>query len=217
MGGVHTNATTSSHAFINPTHKNPDKKKMETKTWQLKDPTISAKGAKSCALIKTPNDKVFFTLGSKTDPLRTPFGATSYNDEKATRKTIEFTLNPQQVETFKTFDSWAVDYLVKNSERIFKKKLGIQEVKGMYKSPVSQKGEYMPHLRCKINTSGLSPCRCWDENDERCELPEDLRTYDLVPRIQISHLWIMAKEVGFVMQINDLMVAAQPQISPFAE
>ena len=190
---------------------------MITTTWQLKDPTISAKGAKSCSLIKSPNDKVFFTLGSKTDPLRTPFGATSFNDEKVTRKTIEFTLNPQQVETFTTFDSWALDYLVKHAERIFKKKLGIQEVKGMYKSPVSQKGEYKPHLRCKINTSGLSPCRCWDENDQRCELPEDLRTYDLVPRIQISHLWIMAKEVGFVLQINDLMVAAQPQISPFAK
>ena len=189
---------------------------MNTTTWQLKDPTISAKGAKSCSLIQSPNDKVFFTLGSKTEPMRTPFGATSFNDEKATRKTIEFTLNPQQVDMFKTLDLWAVDYLVKHSERIFKKTLNTQEVQGMYKSPVTQKEDYKPHLRCKINTSGLSPVRCWDENDERCELPEDLRTYDLVPRIQITHLWIMAKEVGFVLQINDLMVHQQPQISPFA-
>ena len=189
---------------------------MNTKNWQLKDPTISAKGAKSCSLVNSPNDKVFFTLGSKTEPMRTPFGATSFNDEKATRKTIEFTLNPQQADLFKTFDSWAVDYLVKHSERIFKKKLTKQDVQGMYKSPVTQKEDYKPKLRCKINTSGLSPVRCWDENDERCELPEDLRTYDLVPRIQISHLWIMAKEGGFVMQINDLMVQQQPQMSPFA-
>ena len=189
---------------------------MNTTTWQLKEATISAKGAKSCSLIQSPNDKVFVNLGSKVEPMRTPFGATSFNDEKATRKTIEFTLNPQQVELFKSLDSWAVDYLVKHSERLFKKKQTIQEIQGMYKSPVSQKEDYKPHLRCKINTSGLSPVRCWDENDERCELQEDLRTCDLVPRIQISHLWIMAKEVGFVLQINDLMVQQQPQISPFA-
>ena len=41
---------------------------MDTKTWQLKDPTISAKGAKSCTLVNSPNDKVFFTLGSKIEP-----------------------------------------------------------------------------------------------------------------------------------------------------
>ena len=56
---------------------------MDTKNWQLKDPTISARGAKSCALVKSPNEKVFVTLGSKADPMRTPFGATSFNDEKA--------------------------------------------------------------------------------------------------------------------------------------
>ena len=113
---------------------------MNTTNWQLKDPTISAKGAKSCALIKSPNDKVFLTLGSKAEPMRTPFGACSFNDEKASRRTIEFTLNPQQVEKFKAFDAWAVEYLVKHSDRIFKKRLTMQEVQGMYKCPASQKG-----------------------------------------------------------------------------
>jgi len=134
---------------------------MNTKNWQLKEATISAKGAKSCSLLNSPNDKVFFTLGSKTEPMRTPFGATTFNDEKATRKTIEFTLNPQQVDMFKSLDSWAVDYLVKHSERIFKKKLNTQEIQGMYKSPMSQKEDFKPHVRCKINTSGLSPVNCW--------------------------------------------------------
>ena len=63
---------------------------MDTSNWQLRDPTISAKGAKSCSLIKSPsNDKIFFTLGAKGQPVHTPFGASSYNDETSTRKTIE--------------------------------------------------------------------------------------------------------------------------------
>jgi len=191
---------------------------MDVKNWQLKDWTISAKGAKSCSMYKTPNDKVFMTLGDRTNPMRTPFGASSFNnDETATRKTIEFTLSPEQAETWEKFDAWAVGYLEKNSERLFKKKMSHTEVKLSYKSPVTKKGDYKPHLRCKINTAGTAPVRCWDENDLRCLLPEDLRQYDLVPRIHLSHLWIMSKEMGFVFNVSDLMVVAQPQISPFAD
>ena len=95
---------------------------MDFATWQLRDATISAKGAKSCSLIRSPNDKVFFTLGSKSQPVHSPFGATNFNDETISRKTIEFSLNPEQVKYLKSFDVWAVDYLTKNSERIFKKK-----------------------------------------------------------------------------------------------
>ena len=77
----------------------------------------------------------------------------------------------------------------------------------------------MPMLRCKVNASGSTAVRCWNESDERCAVPEpeDLRSFDLVPRITISHLWLMAKEMGWVLQINDLMCVAQPQVSPFAE
>ena len=67
------------------------------KTWQLKDVAISPKGAKSCSLYRQPNDKVILNLGTKQNPTRTPFGATVYNDELATRKTIEFSLTPEQV------------------------------------------------------------------------------------------------------------------------
>ena len=184
----------------------------------LRDPQVSAKGAKSCQLISTPqNEKVFMTLGSKAEPLRTPFGATTYGDEEATRKTLEFSLSPEQHKFWQQFDEWAVNYLAENAGRFFKKELTKDQIREQYKSPVTQKGEYRPMLRCKINTSGSTPVRCWDENDQRVELPDDLRSYDLVPRVQISHMWVMSKEFGWVINTCDLMVRSQPQISPFAE
>ena len=192
---------------------------MNFSSWQLRDCAVSAKGAKSCALVKPPNEKVFLNLGSKQEPLRTPFGATSFNDEAATRKTLEFSLSPQQVDLWNQFDAWALEYLQKHSERLFKKKLSAAEVKTAYKSPVTQKADYWPHLRCKINTGGIAAARIWDDADSRTVLPDDLREFDIIPRILISHLWIMgaAKDFGWVLQVNDLCVKSQPQVSPFAE
>ena len=191
---------------------------MDLSNLALRDPQISAKGAKTCQLISTPkNEKVFMTLGSKTEPLRTPFGATTFGDEEATRKTLEFSLSPEQHAFWQQFDEWAVNYLAENAARFFKKPLTKEQIREQYKSPVTQKGEYRPMLRCKINTAGGMPVRCWDENDQRVDLPEDLRSYDLVPRVQISHMWVMSKEFGWVINVNDLMVRSQPQISPFAE
>ena len=189
---------------------------MNCKNWQLRDPTISAKGAKSCSLVTdAQNTKSYLNLGSKENPLRSPFGATSFNDEKATRKTIEFTLDESQAKIFKDFDSWAMNYLASNSERLFKQTKTLEEIRAIYKSPVSQKADYKPHLRCKINTAGAAIVRCWDEAGQKRELPEDLRNCELVPRIHISHLWIMAKECGWVLKIEDLRIVEKNAVCPF--
>ena len=189
---------------------------MNTTNFELKDPQVSTRGAKSATLIKgKDNEGVFLSLGSKLNPVKTPFGATSFNDEAATRKTIEFTLSPDQQTQFQDFDKWAIAYLSKNSDRIFKKSLNQEQIKDLYKSPVTQKGDFQPHLRCKINVSGASICRCWDVENNRTQLPDDLKNCDLVPRIHISHMWMMAKEVGFVLNVIDLMCIPKEEICPF--
>ena len=65
------------------------KKDMDLSALALRDVQVSVKGAKSCQLITTPtNGKVQLTLGSKAEPLRSPFGATTFGDEEATRKRL---------------------------------------------------------------------------------------------------------------------------------
>ena len=190
-------------------------KKMNTTTWQIKDAQISARGAKTCTLTKAKDERVFMSLGSRENAVRTPFGATTFNDESATRKTIEFTLSPEQHKQFQDFDEWAIEYLSKNSERLLKKPMNQEQIKQLYKSPVTQKGDFPPHLRCKINVSGNAICRAWDIDGNRTELPQDLRHCDLVPRIHISHLWIMSKEIGFVCNVIDIMCKTHPELCPF--
>ena len=190
---------------------------LDTSNWQIKDPQISARGAKSCPVLKANGEKVFFNLGSKSEPVSSPFGATSFNDEATSRKTIEFNLTEEQEEQFKKFNEWAIGYLSEHSERLFKKKLTPDQVSEGYRSPVTKKGSYRGHLRCKINSSGTTMVRCWSTEDIRRELPADLRNHEMVPRINVSHLWMMSREYGWVFQVNDLMVCEGVEVCPFAE
>ena len=139
---------------------------MTSSGWQLRDPTVSARGAKSCALVNAKFEKINLTLGSKSDPVKTPFGATTFGDENATRRTLEFTLaHDDAVEFWKQFDQWAVNYLAEHSPRLLKKKHSVDQILALYKSPMQQKGDYRPILRCKVNVSGNNAVCCWDEQN----------------------------------------------------
>ena len=188
---------------------------IDTSHCQLKDPVVSTRGAKSCSLYKDNGDRLVFQLGNKDSPSTTPFGMTSYNNETCSRKTVEFNLYPDQEKALQKFDEWAIAYIATNSERILKKKATLDQVRESYKSPVTRKRDYNAHLRCKINTSGSNMVRCWDEDNQRCELPSDLRTYKLVPRINISHLWMMSREFGWVLLISDMMISKTTEPCPF--
>ena len=179
---------------------------LASKTFALNDPQTNARGAKSCSLLDADGKRVFFTLGSKTAPTSSPFGATSFNDEATVRRTLDFRLPPEWEEEFVGFDAWAVQYLADNSERLFKKQMTKAQVEEHYRSPVSRKEGYQPLLRCKVTLAGKSAVRCWSPEAERAELPDDLRPHELVPRLHLSHMWIMGREFGWVLNVVDLMV-----------
>ena len=188
---------------------------IQTTGCKLQDPQISARGAKSCQLLSDGNSKVFFQLGDEANPVSTPFGATSFNaDDRTSRRTIEFNLTPEQEKAFADFDIWATEYLAANSERLIKKKLNIDQGRECYKSPVSKKETYSAHLRCKINVCGTNMVRCWDTAGKRKELPSDLRNFQIIPRINISHLWCMSKEFGWVCQIHDMVICESEETCP---
>ena len=121
---------------------------------QLAEPIVSSRGAKSSALSNN-GVKYVHTVGSREEPLTSPFGASSFGDEQTTRKTIEFRIRVAWVDFFDRFDAWAVTYLTCHSERLFKKPLTIDQVRDGYKPCVSRRGTYPPTLRCKLNIAGV--------------------------------------------------------------
>ena len=184
----------------------------------LSEPFVSARGAKSCALTRD-GQKHIATIGHRGELLTTPFGASSFGDDATTRKTIEFRLAPDSIwlAYFDTIDAWAIPYIALNSERLFKKTLTDVQVREIYKPIVQRKGAYPATIRCKINLSGGGAARAWNAMDQRMPIPEDLRAFELLPRVHISHLWIMNRDYGFVLNTQDLHCVEASTVCPFQE
>ena len=113
---------------------------MNLNSWTIRDPQISARGAKYCMIDDSssgsPDGKVRFYIGSKNAPTTTPFGAGTFNGEEAKRKNIDFFLYSEQEDFLKQIHSWAVPYLSEQSERIFRKHMTVDQVSECLKHPI---------------------------------------------------------------------------------
>ena len=90
--------------------------------WQLGEIQTSSKGVKSASLT-ADGQPIYVQLTSQNDPLSTPFGATSFNNEATTRLSIDFRCTPELQSFLERVDSWACIYLADHSERLFKGKV----------------------------------------------------------------------------------------------
>jgi hypothetical protein len=182
---------------------------------QLADAVVNHRGAKSCALSRPDGSKFVNIVGSRQDPVTTPFGASSFNDENAVRKTLEIRLPAECVDFWDGFDAWSVSYITCHSTRLFGKTLTLDQVRDGYKSCVTRRGTYPPTLRCKLNLSGSNVVRCWSPDGVRVDVPGEFRGMDLVPQLTVMHLYVMGREFGWVTQIGDLMCSEVSQPCPF--
>ena len=183
----------------------------------LADATISARGAKTCALTAA-GTKLVLNVGSREDPLSTPFGATSFGEEQTDRKTVDFRLTGASLAYFQALDEWMVTYAAEHSERLFQKKYTLAQCRENYKPCVRQQGSYPASLRCKVNVGGSGAVRCWDVLSQRCPLPDEWRNYELVPRVHVSHMWQMgSRDFGIVVNVTDVMCLARSLECPFPE
>ena len=186
---------------------------MDISSARILDPQVSARGAKY-ALISTNklhgDNKLRLTIGDKMIPASTPFGVSSYTNDDATRKHIEFTICPSDELKINSIYNWALERLASRPESFFKKPVSKGELLELFKHPIVKKEKYTPRLKCKIDTTGKNQVRCWDANNERCDLPSDLRGYKLIPRVCFNHIWFMSKECGFVCLVTDLQILECP-------
>ena len=183
---------------------------MSKLDWEIGDIQSNQKGVKSGPISKK-GSLVFLSLANSLQPLTTPFGASAFNDEQATRKNICFRCSPSLVEKLNKIDSYMTQYIDRNSNRLFKNK------KVTYKPLlVPQKDDYPPLIRCKVNTAGQKVVRCWDADQARCDLPEDLRACTLVPRVHFRSLWVMGDNCGITCNVTDLMCFPIDEECPFS-
>ena len=180
---------------------------------KILDPQVSVRGAKY-ALIDTNklhgDGKLRLTIGDKLIPVSTPFGVSTFNNDDATRKNIEFTICEKDEVKINDIYTWALEYLASKPELFFKKNVSKTELMELFKHPIVKKEKYVPKIKCKIDTAGKNQVRCWDAENQRCDFPSDLRGYKLIPRVCFNHIWFMSKECGFVCLCTDIQILECP-------
>ena len=186
---------------------------------EIQDPQVSVRGAKY-ALISTNklrgDNKLRLTIGDKQIPTSTPFGVSTFNNDNAPRKNIEFAICPSDGQKINSIYDWAIEDLAAKPESFFKRPVSKAELLELFKHPSVKKEKYEPRLNCKTDTAGKNQVRCWDAKNERCELPGALRGYQLIPRVCFNHIWFMSTECGFVCLVTDLQILeCESQECPF--
>jgi hypothetical protein len=160
-------------------------------------------------------ERCFFTFAAAT---KAPLGPSNFDkDASAARQNLEVRVAGVAASYFRGLHDWAVDYICAHSERLFKNKLSLQQVRDAYHPCLRQAPGYEPLLRCKINMPNTrGGCRyCTAHGDER-EAPVDRRDADVTPHVHVSHLWLMDGSCGIVVNVFDLLVAEASRSFPFA-
>ena len=103
-----------------------------------------------------------------------------------------------------------------HSERIFKRQLTMDDIESGYHSVVSQRGTYDPTFRTKINLheKGVT---FWDPDGNIRGPPDNWIGISAIPRIHVSHLYLMGRDFGVIFNCTDLQIFdAQPRECPIA-
>ena len=185
-------------------------------TLALAEQVTSARGAKTCQLTKA-GKKV--QLQPTLIPVTVPFAPSTFDkDEAATRLTLELRCNAPILAHFDAFDLWAKGYLLEHSVRLFKKQLTEAQIEEGYHPCVKRhkEGLYEPLLRCKLDLKGRREITYWTPEGNRREAPEDWRLVTVIPQLEVTNLWSMSRELGWVIQCTALKVFEESVDCPFA-
>jgi len=95
-------------------------------------------------------------------------------------------------------------------------KTAIEEINSGYHPCINQRGSYDPTFRTKINLHEKG-CAFWDSDGQMRAPPESWVGLTAIPRLHVSHLYIMGREFGVVLTCTDLQLyEAEPRVCPFA-
>ena len=182
--------------------------------FELAEQQISDKGARFCPL-SCKGERVYLTLGSKTEPLYTQWGPSNFDPTTATsRCNFDFVCDEKLSAQLGSLDAWALNYIEKNAPRILGKSLTKEQVQDGYKPALVLRGSYPTQVRCKINLAGQRAVRCWDEAGQPREMPQDWKGCRYVAKVNLSHLYIMSKEFGWVFNLTDIQIFEDARVCP---
>ena len=146
----------------------------------------------------------------------TPFNAGVFGDQPGcTRLNLDLHCDQEAYQRFLTeIDEFVIKTLQSNPETYFRKKLSPEEVRAAFKPSITQKNEWLPVVRTKINI-GPNAIRVWDENKTLRALPEDWRRCSIEPILIAKSVYFMGPSCGVTYQIDDCIISEKSDECPF--
>ena len=173
------------------------------------DTVSTALGRKFSKLVPQP-----LMLPTKT-PLFSPFGLSRYPGDKSARVSLDLRCTDDEtLELFREIDAWAPVELAAHSERIFGKKLSLEQVQAAYRPCLRQKEGFLPLLHTKVTLDdGPNATTFWDEQKQKCDPPEDFRNVSALVKLSVPHLWISnCNSFGFVVNVVSMQLQKQQPV-----
>ena len=171
---------------------------------RLRDVLTTRNGSKIASIKLGEEDLVY----QPDEYLRVPFEPSAFDKFETERLNLVIETTRPILEEFERLDEALIAYIAEHSDRILKKRLTVEQVRANYSSCLrtSEKG-YPATVKTKVDVgSGKHAVLCWDADGNQVELPESWRKYRVIPRLHVTHLWIMGTSFGPVVRLTDALL-----------
>ena len=168
-------------------------------------PFVATKGVKTSQA--TLNGAPVEFLLSNDEWFPAPFGASAFNDEKATRLTLELDVSRSPVLEVLGLAEQAI-ITKAHAAGIFESQ-SLEDVTKTFKSSVAYSEKYTAfRWRTKLNTVGFKPCRFFLAPDKtRVQYDDlDLRQSTVRPHVCFKGLWKQGGQWGLQFEVLNLLV-----------
>ena len=180
---------------------------------QVGETFLTGKGAKQIPLTIDGEPVVW----QPKEYLSIPWEPAAFGNPEATRVNLTFNATPATAESLRAFDEFSIAILAERSEKLFGHKVSLEDMRKRYQPTMkTHEASGMQSWRVKMNTTGKGATRLWDTFRNSLSSPPDCWTACTAKcRVKVKGYWIMAREIGVILEAQDVMLDMQAAECPF--
>jgi hypothetical protein len=181
---------------------------------QVGDVFVTGKGAKQIPLTIDGEPVVW----QPKEYLSIPWEPSAFNNPEATIVNLVFNATPATTESLRAFDEFSIGILAERSEKLLGQKISLEDMRKRFQPTVkTHEASGMQSWKVKMNTQGKGATRLWDtfRNSLSSSPPDCWTVCTAKCRVKVKGFWIMAREVGVILEAQDVMLDMQAAECPF--
>ena len=170
----------------------------------LGDLVTTGKGAKQIPLSTIGGEAVVW---KPKDSLTVLWEPSAYNQPDATRVNLCVSVTPGVASSLTDLVEWCVNTLAAESPRLWGQQLSVEEMRSRFQPTLrTHEATGSQSLRLKMNLSGRAAVRIWSPMGTLISAPPSLSQCSAKCRIRLKGFWLMAKEIGVVVEVTDVQL-----------